>query len=147
MAAQRRAAGFTLIELLAVLAILGLAYGLAAPYLARALPAMGLSQAERAVISALREARGAAAASGAPVRFALTEDRRGWRIGDGTATEAPGGVALALAGAPAARRDGAEAIVFFPDGGATGGKVSLSAGARRAAVTVDWVTGRVRAAR
>ena len=147
MAAQCRVAGFTLIELLLALAILGLTYGLAAPYFARALPAMGLGQAERALVSALREARGAAAAGGKPVRFALTGDGRGWRIGGGVATQAPGGVALTLMGAPAARRGGADAIVFFPGGGATGGRVSLSAGTRRAAVTVDWVSGRVRAAR
>lgn len=140
-------AGFTLIELLVVLAILGLAYGLAAPLLARALPAAGIAAAERSLVSALRETRAAAAEAGAPVRFALTADGLGWRIGAGTAVAAPGGVTLSLAGAPAARRGTAEGIVFFADGSATGGRLTLRAGERASAIAVDWITGRVRAAR
>jgi general secretion pathway protein H len=34
-------------------------------------------------------------------------------------------------------------FVFAPDGSATGGSIALALGARRLAVTVDWLTGRV----
>jgi general secretion pathway protein H len=35
------------------------------------------------------------------------------------------------------------AIRFYPDGGSTGGRVTLSAGERKFDVDVDWLTGRV----
>jgi general secretion pathway protein H len=35
------------------------------------------------------------------------------------------------------------AIRFFPDGGSTGGRITLAAGERKYDVDVDWLTGRV----
>ena len=35
------------------------------------------------------------------------------------------------------------AIRFYPDGGSTGGRVTLAAGERKFEVDVDWLTGRV----
>mgnify|MGYP003296267829 CR=1 FL=1 len=35
------------------------------------------------------------------------------------------------------------AVRFFPDGGSTGGRVTLAAGERKFDVDIDWLTGRV----
>ncbi|MEX2644460.1 MAG: GspH/FimT family pseudopilin [Acetobacterales bacterium] len=139
-----RQSGFTLVELLVVLAILGLAYGLVAPLLARALPGGDVGTARREIVSALRETRAAAAVDGAPAAFALDAEGHGW-MAAGRHVKAPAGMALSLAGAPAARQGGRDAIVFFPDGSSTGGRVTARAGNAAAHIEVDWVTGRVRA--
>jgi general secretion pathway protein H len=34
-------------------------------------------------------------------------------------------------------------ILFFPDGGSTGGRLTLATGDRRRLIAVDWLTGRV----
>jgi general secretion pathway protein H len=35
------------------------------------------------------------------------------------------------------------AVRFFPDGGSTGGRITLAAGERKFDVDIDWLTGRV----
>ena len=35
------------------------------------------------------------------------------------------------------------AVRFFPDGGSTGGRITLAAGDRKFDVDIDWLTGRV----
>lgn len=146
MRARSPQAGFTLIELLVVLAIMGLAYGLVAPLLARALPGGDIGTARREIVSALRETRAAAAVDGRPRAFMATRAGDGWTAA-GRAVASPPGVTVAVEGAPAARRDGRQAIVFFPDGSATGGRVTARAGRGAAQIEVDWVTGRVEADR
>jgi general secretion pathway protein H len=143
---SRAERGFTLVELMVVLALLALAYGLAAPAFTRAVAGSELRGAARELALALNRARADAVVGGGPRR--LTVDGLAGTYGTGLARHAiPFGMTISAA-VPEALRSTAHvaAIDFFPDGGSTGGRVTLTTreGAR-AAVAVDWLTGRVRA--
>jgi general secretion pathway protein H len=143
-------AGFTLLELLLVLAVLALLAGLVVAYIPSGSTRTEVVATAREVASGLRRARGAAIAGNAPVAFVLDVKKRSYRVG----TEAPVRLARDIALTIDTARsevsevgDGAAGgIRFFPDGSASGGRISLRGAGERAAVavvTVDWVTGRV----
>ncbi len=86
----------------------------------------------RALTDALRLARSRAIAQDREV--ALVTGSGGFALDGGARRALPSGEALSAA-----------QVVFMPDGGSTGGTILLAAGARRVAVTVNWLTGRVSA--
>lgn len=142
---DRPDSGFTLVELLVVLALLALAYGMAAPSLGRAIGSGEMHVAARELAAALREARAAAVGGGRAVRFVV--DGAAGAYGTGQQRRAvPRGIEIA-AEVPDSRRLSARvaAIDFFPDGASTGGRVVLAqrGGGASVAVAVDWLTGRV----
>ena len=143
---SRAERGFTLIELVVVLALLALAYGLAAPALTRAVAGGELRGAARELALALNQARSGAVVGGVPWRF--TVDGLAGNYGTGLSRHAiPFGMTISAA-VPEALRATAHvaAIDFFPEGSSTGGRVTLTTREGvRAAVSVDWLTGRVRA--
>ena len=127
-----RGGGFTLIEILIVLAIIGLALGLAMPLLMRREPVATSTAAANELIAALRLARSAAIGEDRIVMF-----------GGGTGGYAIDGRFRRLAASPAARVDiaGGTALTFFPSGGSSGGNVVLRGGVARREIAVDAVTG------
>lgn len=145
-------AGLTLLELLVVVAILML--------IALALPALGggappVERGLRSVAASLNAARAEAIRRATPVRvvFDLDTRRYGVRGGEGAGPTVlpetlPEGVAWELVTAREIAGDPRRpAILFAPDGSATGGTVRLAAGGRAGAVTVHWLTGVVETAR
>jgi general secretion pathway protein H len=136
--------GFTLVELLLVLALLGMAYALAAPSLLRAVAGGELRTTLREVAETLNQARAGAVAGGAPRRF-VVDGFAGVYGQEAQRRAIPQGMTIAAA-VPEALRGSAHvaAIDFFPDGSSTGGRVTLSTreGAR-ASLAVDWLTGRI----
>ena len=139
--------GFTLVELVVVLALLALAYGLAAPALVRTVAGGELRIAARELTLALNQARAGAVVGGAPWRFTVDGLAGAYSFAQ-TRRALPLGMTIAAA-VPDALRSSAHvaAIDFFPDGSSTGGRVTLSArDGGRSAVSVDWLTGRVTAA-
>lgn len=143
---SRHQRGFTLVELVVVLALLALAYGLAAPALTRAVGGGELRVAMGELALALNQARAGAVVGGAPQRF--TVDGLAGAYGQGQARRAlPASLTIAAA-VPDALRSSAHvaAIDFFPDGSSTGGRIVVSArDGGRSALAVDWLTGRVTA--
>jgi general secretion pathway protein H len=136
--------GFTLIEVLVVLVVLSLTAALLVGRGPARSPALDLRAAAGQVAQGLRLARSQAIAQNRTVGFALDVASGGYRVGDGPPRALPTGLSLsmtAIAGNTAAGRVGA--INFLPDGSSSGGRVGLSAGARRVWVGVDWLTGRV----
>lgn len=112
--------GFTLIELLVVLVIMGLVMGIATPALVDAYDRTRLNNAAAHLYDGLRRARSMALTHGEPV----TIDTRNLIKDD----------AVLLAG-PAS-------LIFYPDGSATLAHLTLTVGAYRRGLTVDWLTGR-----
>jgi len=143
-------AGFTLLELLLVLAVLALLAGLVVAYIPSGSTRTEVVATARAVASGLRRARGAAIAGNALVAFVLDVKKRSYRVGTEAPVRLSRDIALTI---DTARSEVSEAgdgaaggIRFFPDGSASGGRISLRGAGERAAVavvTVDWVTGRV----
>lgn len=136
--------GYTLFEVLIVLAIIALVLA-AVPIMAgrRAGPEVRAAAIE--VAAAMREARSEAIARFEPVAFQLDVESRAYRVGSGgSAKTLPPALELALY---TARKElageTAGGIRFFPDGSATGGRVTLSEDGQRYVVTVDWLTGAV----
>ncbi len=137
---SRRPNGFTLLELLVVLAVLGLIYALALPALSGVVAGPRLDGEARHLVAALREARSTAIVGGRAVAFRVDAGAGTWRAGDRRG-RIDRRLTLGLETPPG----GAEpaAIRFFPDGGATGGRLTLAGAAGVRHVDVHWLTGRV----
>ncbi|MEL6209658.1 MAG: GspH/FimT family pseudopilin [Pseudomonadota bacterium] len=143
-------AGLTLLEVLAAVTI--------AMLLLLALPGLGggpgpHEQAVRLVVSTLSEARAAAIAERHPVRviFNLESrqlERRAEPLGIGGPIPEPAVAALPEevdlivdSATLVAAGPNRPAIVFLPDGSASGGQITLVTGERRDTVRVRWLTG------
>ena len=136
--------GFTLIEVIVTLAILGFALILVAGYKPPWSSGLGLRGTASELASGLRLARSEAIASNRQVRFDLDVTGHVYRVGAGAARRLPANLSVELLTITGEKR-GASAgdIRFNPDGSSTGGRIALADGARRVAVGVDWLTGRV----
>lgn len=136
------AAGFTLLELLVALTV-ALILLAAAPRLV-GIGAGGLDDAISMVAGELRLARERAIADGRDAGVAFDPAARTIRAADGGVRSLPGGVAIGLETAAEARAAlGAPGVLFFPEGGSTGGVVALRRGEAAARIEVRWLTGAV----
>lgn len=138
-------AGFTLLELMVVLAVLALLAGVGMPMLRRPAGA-DAATAARDVAGALARTRAEALRQGRPASFALDAGQGRFRAADGSGGSLPAGLAVRMTGA--ADRTGGDvgAITFYPDGGASGGRIVLAGRGRDAVLEVDWLTGAIRRA-
>jgi general secretion pathway protein H len=140
--------GFTLLELLLVLVILGAASALIVPNLGT-LDSRGFNAQVREATTLLNYARRIAVVKGLPMRASFI-------VGSGVAVTQgvghagsweSGGIAVSFRDSANQRVDveGLLEIVFFPEGGSTGGEITLSQGNRQAVLTIDPFSGRVNA--
>jgi len=137
--------GFTLIELLVVTVIMVMAYSLAAPVVSSGVTSTELKASARQLAAGLRKARSEAITQKretvlivdlASRRFQLSGDQRLYRL--------PKDVAVSLFTAQSELSNGnTGSIRFFPDGGSTGGRITLTARDRKYDVDVNWLTGQV----
>src|SRR5262245_25397578 len=138
--------GFTLLELIVALGIMALGLAVVFPYFNASRAGYQLRAAAYDVATQLRDARAAAQARNLDQAFIIdVGNRRTWIEGGAAPrvlsprlavdVEVPGGEQLA---ADLVR------VRFFADGSASGGKLTARDGARRATITVNWLTGDVR---
>ena len=137
-------AGFTLLEVLIVLAVLGMAVALFAVRGNPVSPAVQARAVARDISEALRAAHAQAIATNRSVLFTIDVANRDYRWGREPPHTVPPGVRLALL----TSRDelvtsSVGKIRFDPDGGASGGRVTVDGGGRAWWVGVDWLSGRV----
>lgn len=137
--------GFTLLELLVVLAVIGLLAALAAPRLAGMLPDAALDAGARELQAGLREARSLALRRNRDVAFTLDGAANRYRVGaGGGGGRLPGTFAITLITATGeVQAEDRGSIRFFPDGGSTGGRITLAGPGGEREIHVDWLTGRV----
>lgn len=136
------ARGFTLLELLVVLAVVSLLAGVSLPYLR--FGGVDARTAAQDVLAELSLARARALATGKPARLVI--DAGSGRFGlEGTLDhELPKGIALTWA-LPAGQVSGKQGVIaFFPDGGSTGGRLTLSGRGKDASIEIDWLAGSIR---
>ncbi len=139
--------GFSLIELLVVLVIMSLTLVLIVGYRAPWSSGLSLRGVAAELAAELRLARSQAIAENHPVVLALDLAGHRYQIGNGPPHALPAQLAIALLTISGERRGGTIGdIRFNPDGSSTGGRIVLADGARRVAVGVDWLSGRVRIA-
>jgi general secretion pathway protein H len=143
-----RARGFTLLELVLVLAIIALATLMGAAALAGGMDGLRLRSAAREIAAQLRFTRTQALATGEPQRFVIEPKAHAWQAPKDRHGELPAKIAIVFTGAREVQPDAAQgAIVFFPDGASTGGRVRLAQGDAAWQVDVAWLTGGVTVAR
>jgi len=138
-------AGFTLLEMIVVMAVLGLMAGLVVARGPSRSPALDLRAAASELAQALRGARARAIATDRLVMVRIDARAHAFAVDDAPPHPLPAALALRLVAGPeegAADRLGG--ISFVPDGGSSGGRIDLAAGARHLVLTIDWLTGRVR---
>lgn len=142
--ADRGVAGFTLLELVVALAIAALLFVFVVPSGARQRDHLELANAARTVAAALRTTRMQAINANAAAVFAVDVAHALYRPAGASAQSLPRGVQVGLLTANTEKLNAAVGdIRFFPDGSSTGGGVTLSRGADRFEVLVNWLTGRV----
>jgi type II secretory pathway pseudopilin PulG len=131
--------GTTLIETLVVVAITALVAMIGLPQMRQALLTLSQRQAVAVVAARLRLAHAQALREDAPVAFAVAADGAAYGVVGGVATPTPPGVTVSIPreAAPGGR------IVFYGDGSASGGVVSVSAGRRTLRVFVSPGAGAV----
>ncbi len=131
--------GFTLLELLVVLAVMSLVIAAVPIVMSGGVSGLALKAAVRDVADALRHARGRAIALNDEVVFSIDAASGRYAVTPGER----GGV-LAAGTEVTVRPESAAGVVrFFPDGGSTGGRVTISKDQRRYDVHIDWLTGQV----
>lgn len=138
-------AGFTLIEVMVVMTVLALVAWVALPGFDRR-HGVTAAMAARRLVGGLAEARLAATASGHPVAFVVDLAARRFGVpGARDQGEIPDDFSITLTTATDQLASATRgAITFFPDGGATGGRLRVDGRGDSATVTVDWLTGAAR---
>jgi general secretion pathway protein H len=142
---MHRSPGFTLLELLLVLLIGSVLAALVLPDMGARWQEMRMRQTVREVAGDLRQARSLALGEHqeAVVRFDLDAHRVVAPDG-GRQRMLPGDVKMEVIAADSERSGKASAAIrFYPDGSASGGRVSFSTARSRLSVDVNWLTGRV----
>lgn len=141
---MRASRGYTLLELLVVLTVMGLVLASVPMIVATARPGPAARVAAEELAAALRLARGEAIGRYAPATVLLDVERRIYRDADGKERALAEDLDLKFV---TARSElvGTEAgqIRFYPDGSATGGRITITDGGRSYIVNVDWLTGSV----
>lgn len=140
------ASGFTLLELLIVLVISALLIGTVVPNFGPGIARAQLYSATRDVASALRHTRGQAMNTGQDALFELNTAQHTYRVtGRPKVYQLPGDIELGLFTTSTETVDeGIGRIRFFPDGSATGGRVTLIGAKQTRVVDINWLTGEVR---
>lgn len=144
----RAIAGVSLLEMLLVVALIALVSTLAAMVFTGGLDGMRLRSSAKEIAAQLRYTRAQAIATGQPQRFVVEPREHRWQAPNDKGGRIPESLAVVFTGARQAQsRAGEGGILFFPDGGSTGGRVQLQA--RQAAWRVDvaWLTGEVKLSR
>lgn len=134
--------GFSVIELLVVFTVVILAMTIALPRISASYEATRVDAAASRLAAALVRTRALSIREAEDRDFILDLRRRTY-ASDPTqaATVLERGISIA-----ADQSDNAGRVVvrFRPDGRASGGRFILSKGRKKAAITIDWLTGRVR---
>ena len=139
-----RDSGFTLVELLVVIAIMGVMLALIGVGAKPVSAATHARSAAQEISAAQRTARSTALMSNRSVAFTLDLAAPAYQWGAQPARSLPHDVKLALmTGRDQVVSDSRGRIRFDPDGGSTGGRVTINGGGQIWMVGVDWLSGRV----
>lgn len=138
--------GFTLLELIVVMALMAILMTLVPPMISSALPGTQLKAASRELAAGLRYARNHALTVRKESTLTLNVDKHRFQVtGRKKSYSIPEDLKIELLTAESETKgEHIGAIRFFPDGGSTGGRITLSYGERAYGVDVDWLTGKVR---
>ncbi len=139
-----RDAGFSLLEIMIALAILALAVGVVGVGFARSSAGFRFDSTMQDLALSLREANARALRTGREIAVVIDVNGRRYQLQQDQPVALPddAGVRVVSGGQVmnAARQP---AIIFYPNGGSSGGSITLTQQDRSATVSVDWLTGEV----
>jgi general secretion pathway protein H len=140
-----RQGGFTIIELLVVMVIMAMAYTLAGPMVSSGVSGTELKASARQLAAGLRKARSDAISRRREAVLTVDVEAHQFRLSDDPRVyQLPKNVAVKLFTAQSELVNGTTGSVrFFPDGGSTGGRITVSARDRNYDVDINWLTGQV----
>ncbi|MGY6588981.1 MAG: GspH/FimT family protein [Wenzhouxiangella sp.] len=139
-----RQAGFSLVELIVVLVLIALLMMMVGLSITRSVASAEMRNAAREITAGLRHTRGQAVIQRQQQVFTVDAQSRTWQAAGRPPVQLPEGLEVTLNTARSELTgEAAGGIRFFPDGGSTGGSVSLIAGQREWHVTVGWLTGEI----
>lgn len=134
--------------MLLVVLLIAIGTALAAMVLTGGLTGMKLRSEARGIAAQLRYTRAQAMSSGRAQRFVIEPRTHRWIAANDHSGEVPRDLGIAFVGAREMQaREDEGVIVFFHDGGSSGGRLRLSAKSAYWDVDVAWLTGEVRVAR
>ncbi len=134
--------GFTLLELILVLVVAAVTAMVAVPNLQPAIASMQLKSATSDVASGLRNTRGKALSRGHEEEFVLNVNQHYYKVpGRHKPYSLPPDVKLELFTADFLMSEGQGSIIFYPDGSASGGRVTLKGAGKTRLIDVNWLTG------
>jgi general secretion pathway protein H len=142
---MRRNAGFTLLEIIVVLVIGAAIYAVLLGVPMRGTSGAELKAAARTLASGLRQAQTTAMTTRRDAVLRIDLEAREFLLpGEKEPRKLPGHPDVKLFTAQSeVESERLGGIRFYPDGSSTGGRITVSAGERKYAVDVDWLTGRV----
>ena len=142
---QRKVRGVSLLEMLLVVALLAAVSVLAAAAMTGGFAGMQLRSEAKQMVAQLRYTRAQAIAIGEPQRFTIDPQAHTWTAPNNRHGEVPEKLGIVFTGAREVQPlRGEGAIMFFPDGASTGGRVQLSVDQAAWNIDVAWLTGEVR---
>lgn len=143
-ARSARDAGFSLLEIMIALAILALAVTLVGVGFARSSAGFRFDAAAQDLALSLREAQARALRSGREVAVAINVEGRRYQLQQDTPVHLPDTANVRVVSAGQVMGPGREPVfTFSPDGGSSGGLITLSEQDRSAIISVDWLTGAI----
>ena len=147
MSRTGRNSGYTLLELIVALGIISLV-AVSIPMLAEGyLPGVALNAAADQIKGDLALMRSEARREGITAGIQLGEDANAYiLLPSGQVRKVRPDIALRLAPGPddlMGDKDAPFSIVFFPQGGSTGGAIAITNGKRSKVLEIDWLTGAV----
>ncbi|WP_159729793.1 prepilin-type N-terminal cleavage/methylation domain-containing protein [Methylosinus sp. Ce-a6] len=141
----RRRRGFSLLEMLAVMAIVALLAGMAGQFTRRPSPRLRVESAMRSLCVALRTTRMRAISMASEQALTIDLHRKAFFSPAIATTALPGDARIEFSVSERERSGPSRgAISFFPDGGSSGGVVSIGLSGARAEIAVNWLTGATR---
>lgn len=142
--ARRGDAGFSLLEILVAMAILALAVTLVGVSFARTSVGFRFDAAADELALTLREAQARALQSGRDVPVVINVDDRTYRLATDQPVQMPRELGVRVVSAAEVMTVQRNPVISFaPDGGSTGGAVTLTLEDRTTTVSIDWLTGAV----
>jgi general secretion pathway protein H len=136
-----------MLEIIAVILVIAIVATLSPPLFSSGVSATQHRAAAREVAQMLRYARTEAVAKRTDVAVDFDLEQRTFQVPASAlkrVAKIPEGIEINLTTTAAETKNEKQASVrFYPDGGATGGRVTLKVRERSYLVDIDWLTGRV----
>lgn len=140
----RSAAGMTLLEMLLVIALVAISATLAVMAMGGGREGQQLRNSVRELTAQLRYTRTQAIVHGQPQQFRIEPASGRWEAANGRHGQLPERLRVRFTGAAQLQPSaGIGAIAFYPDGGASGGRIELLGARAGWQLDVAWITGQV----